>query len=156
MTTPFKAMAFVKNDVITKDSMDAVQANLQWLQTNTPRGRMNREGNKPTDLNTVIISGRVHIARSKKSASAVRPVRLGRAFAPHCNPNVSTGIISDSTPQVFCVVNGPGRRLIPDNTGFEIRVTLAESNNKAKWKIAKPIFVCWQAFGYRLDDMNDF
>lgn len=164
METPFKAVEFNKHDTVTRDLLDTVQGNNQWLRDNTPRGQFYNEHGPVTDTLTTLVGGRVHIPRSKKSPSVVKKVRLGRAFAPRCHPNVTTGIVSEHAKQIFCVVNGPDGRLLPNSTGFEIKIhaedaegmVRQENKKRKKWQISKGFFVYWQAMGYRTDDMNEF
>jgi len=156
LITPFRAFRFKTGEVITKDDMDQAQANLQWLQDNTPRGRFYGAAGKVMDVKTVVICGRVGIGKSTKDTTARRTVNFGKAFHPSCNPNVTTGVVSDGTKEIFCTVNGPGGRLLPDASGFDVVVNVPGATKKDKWKIKKPFYVYWQAYGFRADDMNDF
>lgn len=156
METPFRAQAFTKHQPVTKDDMEVTQANLQWLEDNTPRGRFFRENGAPTDVRSIVISGRVGFGKSRKDNIVRKKVRFGKAFHPDCHPNVTRGVVSDGTQSVFCVFNGPGGRLLPDSTGFEVVIMVPEDNIKDKWKIKKPFHITWHAYGYRRETVNAF
>lgn len=153
--TPFKAMSFVKDDVVTKDSLDQMQANYQWINDNTPRGRFYRGNGEPLDVRTLVVSGRARIRKNKKDDTGKARVRFRKAFAPNCHPHVTTGIVSDFQRRIFCVVNGPGGVNYPNANGFEIKVNIAAEKKKND-KIQKEFWIHWHAFGYRTDDMNEF
>lgn len=155
MTSPFVSQSFVTNDVITKDSLDQMQSNLQWLKDNIPRGRYNYNTGY-TDENAVILCGQVKIGKSKKESVVRKRIRFGKAFAPNCTPNVTFGICSDSTREIFCVINGINGAGFPDGTGFDLVVAVPDDDRKKAWQIKKPFYIQWQAFGYRAEDMNDF
>lgn len=155
METPFKAVEFKKHDTVTRDLVDAMQTNTQWLKDNTPRGRNIYDNGSIVDSLAVMICGRVSIPRNKKYAYAVKSVKFGTAFDSRCRPNVTTGIVSESARQIFCVVNGPDGTLLPTSSGFDIFVTAddaAAGTRTNRWAINKGFFVYWQAMGYRADD----
>lgn len=153
--TPFKAMEFKKNDVVTLDAMDQMQANYQWIMDNTPRGRFVRLSGEPQNERTVLLAGRARIKRDKKADTAVSRVRFGKAFAPSCRPHVTTGVVSDFQKRIFCVVNGPQGKNYPNANGFEVKVKIHAVKDKRD-RIEKMFWVHWHAFGYRTDDMNEF
>lgn len=156
MITPFKSMNFVLNEVITKDELDTMQTNLQWLLDNTPRGRFIQENGRPVDVRSVIVSGREDIPASKNNSTVKKSVTFPKAFYVNCRPNVTTAILTDAEPEVFCVVSGPGNSIVPTATGFEITVTVNDQRKKKEdWRISKPFHIYWQAFGYRASDVND-
>lgn len=161
MVTPFKAIEFAKHDTITRRMLDTVQSNNQWLKDNTPRGRLIAENGAVQDKLTVLVSGRVFIARNKKYNYATRTVRFPAAFDSNCRPNVTTGIMSEGAKEIFVVVNGPSGALLPNSTGFDIQISADDAGNNAskpknRWRIAKGFYVTWQAMGYRRNDMIDF
>ena len=153
--TPFKAMEFKKNDVVTLDAMDQMQANYQWIVDNTPRGQFVRLNGDRLSTRNVLVGGRVRIKRNKKEDTASARVRLGRSFSPECRPHVTTGVVSDFQRRIFCVVNGPQGINYPTSAGFDVRVNVASAKKKRD-KIQKSFWVHWHAYGYRTDDMNEF
>lgn len=159
METTFKAVDFAKHDVITRDLLDIIQANNQWLSENTPRTRQIGDDGSVVDDLGIIVSGRVRIPRSKKNANSVQTVSFGKAFHPTCYPAVTTGVVSENQRQIFCVVNGPEGRTLPNASGFDIRINVDEDawvgTGKKRWKIAKEFFVYWQAAGYRPVGVHD-
>lgn len=155
METPYKAVSFAKHDIITRDTLDTLQQNYQWINENTPRGRFYRGGGVPTALNVVVVAGKKEIPQNKKRDWAVVPVRLGKSFAPSCSPSVTTGVVADFQRQIFCVVHGPQGVNYPTSEGFQISVNIASDKPKED-VIKKNFFVHWHALGFRTDDMNEF
>lgn len=148
-------MSFNKDDIVTNNDLDQMQANLQWLKDNTPRSRFFRENTDTTSDDMVLVSGRVSIDKSKESQTAIKSIRFGRAFASNCRPNVSLGIVCQPGMNVHVVVNGPDNQLLPNSSGFQIKAYVPGTSKKT-WKINKDFHVCWQAVGYRTRDMDDF
>jgi len=169
--TPFKAMQYTRDDPITKDSLDTLQSNYQWLYENSPRGRYYEASGLPLDEKTIILAGKARIRKNRKSATERTSVRFGRTFDPRCQPHITTGIISDFQRRIYCVVNGPVGIDYPNANGFDIKATVhfdeeeikkqnkgkgKNKKKKVKPKIEREFFVAWHAFGFRADDMNDF
>lgn len=153
METPYKAVSFERNDIVTIDALDQLQANNQWIHDNTPRGRFYR-GDTHLDVRSVIIGGRVNVPANNKSPSARVPVKFGKAFKSECRPHVTTGIISDKRPDIFCVINGPNATDHPTDVGFDVVVLMNPVTNK---EVIKNAFaVAWHAFGYRDVNVNEF
>lgn len=153
--TPYRAVEFKRDDVITKTTLDQVQSNMQWINDNTPRGRFVRHNDEILDEKLVILAGRKRVRRMPKKDMANAKVRFGRAFSPRCSPHVTTSVVAEKQRRIFCIVNGPGGRLTVNSEGFEIKVNVAAEKKKND-KIKEPIWVHWHAFGYRTDDMDEF
>lgn len=151
--TPFKAMKFKKNDVITKDDMDQMNSNLQYLEDMTPHARFYKGDGTPMDIRSTIIGGRTRIRKNKKSDDArVRVSFPAGTFDADCHPHVTTGIIAEHQTKIFCVVNGPGVAY-PNANGFDIQINIAAG--KKHDKIVKEFWVAWHAFGYRVDELSN-
>ena len=157
MDTPFRAMTFVKNDVITTDKMDQLDSNHQWLLENTPRSKVFVGNGTATNLLTkgMVVGGKVAIKKNLKEQTAKVRVNLGSAFDPKCQPHVTTGIVSDFQRKIFCVINGPGGKDLPNASGFEVVINIAADAKKHD-KIEKGFYVCWSAFGWRRDNVDEF
>lgn len=155
METAYKAVTFVKHDIITRPDLDQLNSNLRWIQENTPRGRHYRDEGESRPVNIMMIAGKVHIRQNRKSDSATVGVKFERSFAPNCNPSVTTGVVADFQRKIFCVVHGPGGTNYPTNHGFQISVNIASENEKDD-VIKKDFWVHWSALGFRKDDMNEF
>lgn len=147
--TPFKAISFKKDDVVTVDQLDQLENNYQWVHDNTPRGRYHRPvDGTPLDVNTVLLGGRVQIKKNMKDDTGTASVSFGsRHFHPSCKPHVTTAVVSDFQRRIFCVVNGPGGINYPNSYGFEVKINVAAEQDKND-KIEKAFFVSWHAFGY--------
>ena len=154
METPFRALSFVNHEVITRDKMDQLQADYQWINDNTPRGRLYRDGGV-LDYQLMLVAGKSLIRRNRKRDDQKVGVRFAKAFHPNCRPNVTTGVVADFQRQIFCTVHGPKGVNYPNYTGFEISVNIA-ADNKKQDVIKKNFYVHWSAMGYRKADMNDF
>lgn len=157
METPYRAVSFVKHDIISRDQMDQIESNLQWINDNTPRGRLYQKNARVRSNLLVVLAGKKQINRNRKHSNAKATVKFGKAFDPTCQPNVTTGVCADFQRAIFCVVNGPNGINLPNSTGFEIQVNVQDDPTTKKEEVIKKDFwVHWSAFGFRTDDMNDF
>lgn len=154
METPYRAVTFEEHQIIDSSTMNQIQSNYQWINDNTPRGRFYR-ATTPLDTKTMLIAGRVLIARNKKSDSAKVSVRFGKAFDPTCRPSVTTGVVADYQRKIFCSAHGPDGVDLPNNTGFEISINIAEDKATQDF-IRKSFWVHWAAFGYRTEAIHEF
>lgn len=143
-STPFKVISWAPLDPITKDKLDAMVSNDNWLRDNMTVARYSASGlNRTTGIR--IFSGMASV-KSSKSASRTVNVNFGSYFSQSCNPIVTTGIVSKSQRQIFVTIDGPGSKPTPTRDGFQIHVMIG-SNNKKK-KIKRDFYVAWQALGY--------
>lgn len=160
METPYRSVGFKQHEVMTRDAMDQVEQNLQWINDNTPRGRLYRKTKTGIVIKEdllVIIGGKTKISRNRKKSTGRATVKFGAAFDSNCNPNVSTAICADHQRTFFCVVNGPKGKNLPDATGFEISVAIQDDPKTKKTDVIKKDFwVHWIAVGFRTDDLNEF
>lgn len=153
METPYRAVAFNTNDVLTRAKMDQLATNYQWIKDNTPRNIVFREDEPVvTDL-TVIVGGYARINKNKKRDEQKVNVKFpANTFAPDCQPHVTTAVVSGFQRQIFCVCHGLGKKNLPDSTGFSLSVNIA-ADRKKEDKIKKDFFIHWHAHGYRTEDM---
>jgi hypothetical protein len=158
--TPYRSVSFKQHDTMTRDLMDQIQQDLQYINDNTPRGRLFRgtgKGLKTQDTLLVVVCGKAKINRNRKKPDAHATVKFGAAFDPRCNPNVTTAVCADHQRNLFVVVNGPKGKNIPDSTGFEIYAVVQDDPTTKKTDVIKKDFwVHWMAMGFRRDDMNEF
>lgn len=142
--TPFRAVNFQPNELLTEDLLDQLASNQTWLFENTPRaiytyGTIRRmEGIK-------IISGRALIGSTKKN-NASTTVRFGNYFSAGSNPNITHGIVSAHQRRFFVTIDGIDQ-LMPDNRGFQIHVYLDAQTPKKQDKISRNIYIPWIAMG---------
>jgi len=156
LETPYKAVSFVKHDIITRSTLDQLQQNYQWIHENTPRGKFYREQGEPKMTNVRLIAGKKEIGQNKKGDTATVRVNFGgKVFHPNCKPSITTGVVADFQRKIFCVVHGPAGINYPNADGFQITVNIASDNEKDD-VIKKSFWVHWQALGFRTDDMNEF
>jgi len=144
-STPFRAVNFQPNELLSEALLDQLASNQTWLFENTPRAvytyaSLNRrEGVK-------IISGRALIGATKKN-NETTTVRFGNFFSANCNPNITHGIVSAQQRRFFVTIDGIGQ-MMPDNTGFQIHVYLDAQTVKKHDKISRNIYIPWIAMGY--------
>lgn len=160
METAYRAVSFKQHDIMTRDLMDQLQQDLQYVNDNTPRGRLFKNASNGTTLQDdllVVICGRAKMNRNRKKPDTQATVKFGAAFDPSCTPNVTTGICADHQRNLFVVVNGPKGQTLPDSTGFEIYAVVQDDPTTKKTDVIKKDFwVHWMAMGFRRDDMNEF
>lgn len=160
METPYREVSFKQHDIMTRDLIDQVEQNLQWIKDNTPRGRLFRKtasGIVLKDTLLIVVAGKTKINRNRKHPYASATVKFGLAFDPACSPNITTAICADHQRNLFCVINGPKGKKLPDSTGFDIHVAVQDDPKTKKVdSIKKDFWVHWIAMGYRTDDMNEF
>lgn len=155
METPYRAVDFKQDEVITKAHLDQLQDNFQWIYENTPRARHMSLSGSPRDVRSVIVCGRVTFPVNKKKDTAGKTVRFGKAFGSGCRPHVTTGVCVKRQPRVYCILNGPGGMGYPTNVGFDVFLNVAALNKKND-HFKSTMYVHWMAHGWRTDDMNEF
>jgi len=160
LETAYRTVSFKQHDTMTRDLMDQVQQNLQYIKDNSPRGRLFKrtaQGVVLKDTLLVVVSGKTKIPRNRKKSTARATVKFGAAFDSSCHPNVTTAICADHQRNLFCIVNGPGGKTLPNHAGFEIYCAVQDDPTTKKTEVIKKDFwVHWIAVGFRTDDLNEF
>ena len=141
----YKAVNFTPNEIIGGNKIRQISDNSDWLRDNTPRAMYSLPGGLMRAQGIKIASGRAIISKRNRD-SAVVEVRFGNFFTTRCEPNITTGIISQGQTRIFCNISGIGR-LVPDHRGFQVGVNV-DATKKKKDKISKSIYVAWSAMGY--------
>lgn len=143
--TPFRAVNFQPNQLLTEDLLDQLASNQNYLfemrasATWTGGSLRRAEGVR-------LISGRSLIAATKRNYQGVT-VGFGNYFSAGCTPNITATPVSTSQRRYFITINGIGT-LYPDNRGFQIYAFLDAQTPKKQNKIAKSFYVSWIAMGY--------
>ena len=148
-------MDFAHDRPITRDELDQMQQNLQWVYENTPRGRYVRANKTVKDTSLVIFGGMAHIPGNRNKNGAYAYVRFSTAFSPSCVPLVTTSVVVDWTKKIHCVVTGPNGTNTPTSGGFDIRVK-TDITNKKKDYLQSDLYVHWIAMGFREGNINEF
>lgn len=143
-STPFKVISWSPEQPITKDKLDAMVSNDNWLRDNMIRARYATIGDS-RETGVRMLSGLATV-RSSKSASRTVNVNFGSFFSQSCKPVVTTGIVSKTQRQIFVTIDGPGSKPMPTRDGFQIHVMIG-SNNKKK-KIKRDFFVSYLVMGF--------
>lgn len=141
----FKAVNWSRNEMIGEAKMDTITENAEWLFKNTPRAIYTLPSGLRRQEGVRIAAGRALITRRKSDTARVF-VRFGNFFSARTEPLITTGIIAEHQPRIFCVVSGIGQ-LHPDHQGFQVRVNVA-AEQAINDSIARSFFVAWQAVGY--------
>jgi hypothetical protein len=155
--TVFKAIDFVPHEPITRDKLDAMQANSQWIMENTPRGRFIPDSGPSVESELIIVGGRTVIPRYKYNRWAYATVHFGSSFEPGTYVHVTTGVVSQQKKRVHCITNGPVGTDFPDYRGFDIEIYVLDLSERpalvrGKAQADKPdqlIYVFWSAMGKR-------
>jgi hypothetical protein len=142
-------MSFTKNDNVTRDVVNQLQSNYQWINDNAPRGRFYGDERIIPDVKSVIACGRVVLHKNKNQDNAQASVQFGKAFAADCRPHVTTGIISTSRKDVFVIIGGPGGFLAPTASGFTLKLVVLEENRDTD----KDFWIAWHAYGYNTGEI---
>lgn len=153
--TPYKQVTFEQGDVITRDTLDQIQTNFQWIKDNAPRTRLFLPDDTWSDTNLVIMAGKVKINPNKKSDTGKAVVKFQPGFAADTRPHVTTAIVATWTRKIHCTVGGIGSESYPTAEGFEVYANIALENMKAKKKadqkkndkLSKPVWIHWIAYG---------
>jgi hypothetical protein len=140
----FKALNWSPNEMIGEAKMDTMTDNSEFLFANTPRALYTLPGIARVE-GVRIASGRaLFTARNTDSAGVT--VTFGNFFSNGCQPIITNGIMSEGQIMIFAVIHGIGV-LVPDNSGFQIEVNIAQTDKKLD-KITRAFYVSWQAMGY--------
>lgn len=133
-------------DVLSHESLNRMSSNIQLIHDYMPRTRWTA-GTSVRENTVKIISGRKIIPKQKGNETTVE-VGFGNFFSGGCQPNITTGINSRAMQNVYCTFSGkPGAGLTPNNDGFILHVQIAKEDGERK-KIARNIWIHWQAMGY--------
>lgn len=143
--TPFRAIHWAPNDLISEDKMDQTAANMNWLRDNTPRAHYRAHGVNKKDQ--IKIASGLALITARKQMRASKRVSFGNFFSARSRPIVTTGIISAKQRRIFVTVDGIGQ-LHPDHTGFDVHVVMDEAAAKKNRRILRNFYVSWQAMGY--------
>lgn len=144
--TPYRAVSWQPNELITEGKLDQLANNAQWLFENTPRANYRGHGVRKAD-GIRIACGLIPMP-ANKTAAAEGSVYFGNFFNTGCRPIITTGLISPVQKQFFISINGLGNsNTHPDNNGFQAHIRLNIQPNHAQ-NITKTVYVTWQAMGY--------
>lgn len=142
--TPFRAVSWAPNDLISEDKMDQMAANMNWLRDNTPRAHYRAHGVNKKDQ--IKIAAGLALITARKQPYASRRVSFGNFFSPNSRPIVTTGVISAKQRRIHVTVDGIGQ-LHPDHTGFDVHIRI-DANTKKNMRVLRNFYVSWQAMGW--------
>lgn len=137
-------MSWQPLDIISKNKLDQMVSNEDWIRDHSVRGVYRAHETKRTEQ-LKLVGGLVRFPPTKKG-HANSEVFFGNIFAAPCEPIVTTGIISPSQHRIHVTIEGLGR-FHPDHRGFRANVSM-DAVNKKNNRIKRLFYVSWQAFGY--------
>lgn len=140
----FKALNWSPNEVLDEPKLDTLSGNLDYLFANTPRALYTVPGIARTE-GVKLVSGKAVMGPAPSNSSVVT-VTFGNYFSNGCQPNITTGVISNRHKMIFDSYWGIGKT-IPDHTGFQIQIVFGSPNNKV-YQITGTPYVAWMAMGY--------
>lgn len=141
--TPFKPVTWT-TDVVTKQKLQDMSNNDQWLFENMPRIRYSSSG-ITKDTGVKIISGKT-IFTVTNTKQSVTSVQFGSFFTIGSRPTVTfsiqgTGGHHHALQGVTQALAGRGEI---DHTGFLVVISTASTN----FNISQPGWIHWTAVGY--------
>jgi len=140
--TPFRAVSWQPNEIVSDAKMDQVANNAQWLFENKTSATYNAHGVRRV-VGLKIAFGMMLFTASKLGTQE-RTAYFGNYFSSACHPIV---VLTPVTFQLrtFAVVNGIGV-LHPDHRGFQCQVACYTYMNKLQ--IERNFYVNWYAGGF--------
>lgn len=145
-STAFKVVSWSPLDPITKDKLDAMVSNDNFLKDNMISGQYSRGSiNRRTGLR--VLTGIMPVPSHPKSGSYDKVVNLGTFFSQNCMPMITTGIYSQHHRKVFVTIDGPGNVKYPTSSSFAMHVRVEGAKAGAKIN-RKPFDIVWVAVGY--------
>jgi len=142
--TPYRALSWEPNDVVSADKMNRMTSNDQYLFDHMPKALYRAYGTRrDTDIK---IAGGLCLIRAGKRPEGTNNVNFGSFFSPRCDPIITTGVNNSEQHRIFVAIHGLGQAR-PDNRGFRVRVTVNAAHKKHQ-RIKRRFYVSWIALGY--------
>lgn len=143
--TGYKPLSWNQGDNITKEKLNQMANNDQWLFDNIPRADYQALGVHKNE--GIRIAAGVALIKASTKPWGFTDVHLSNFFSSGSTPIVTTGgAVTTHIRRAIISVNGFGRTH-PDNRGFRIWVSL----DQRPWepnRIFSPFYVPWHAIGY--------
>lgn len=87
-TTEFVAVNWNSNQLIDEDSLDQINANLNWLKNNTLTGQLQNATGFPTSTGLKILAGKTTVPGQGK-VDVYENVYFAKAFTPNSSPTIT-------------------------------------------------------------------
>lgn len=130
-TTPYKPTSWGIGEQITREKLNLMTSNDQYLFENQPNAFYNAHGIKKT-TGLKIMAGYT-VIRSGKSRHYEREVYFGNFFSVGCKPIIVTGLVIQKQSRIHCVLRGLRGEYWPDHRGFTAVVDTDEINPKTNY-----------------------
>lgn len=141
--TTYKPITWNQGEYVTRDKLQAMVNNDDYLLENMPRVRYTWGINN--DLKNKILAGRITVPSAKQEYFNVK-LDLPNYFTPGCSPIVVATPVSNQEDEVHITVHGSWVDK-PSATDIVLRGRLSSSSGKKKY-IERTIYVDWIAVGY--------
>lgn len=130
-TTPYKPTSWSVGEQITREKLNQMTANDQYIFENQPNAFYNAHGIKKT-TGLKIMAGYVYIAGGK-AKHYQKAVYFGNFFSVGCKPIVVTGQVIQKQSRIHCIIRGLTGEYWPDHRGFTAVVDSDELSTKSNY-----------------------
>lgn len=130
-TTPYKPTSWSLGEQITREKLNQMTSNDQYLFENQPNAFYNAHGIKKT-TGLKIMAGYT-VIRGGKSRHYEREVYFGNFFSVGCKPIIVTGLVIQKQSRIHCILRGLRGEYWPDHRGFTAVVDADEINPKTNY-----------------------
>ena len=135
-TTEFVAVNWNSNQLIDEDSLDQLNANVNWLKNNSLTGQYQQPTGTPTSTGLKILAGKSSLGTSGSYFAAL-DVYFAKSFTPNSSPVVTASIYSSNQVSAFNIYGLDNSTTI-DHRGFKIFLrkidnTIYQDNSYINW-----------------------
>lgn len=127
-TTPYKPTSWSVGEQITREKLNQMCANEQWIFENQPNVMFDAHGIKKNS-GIKMYSGLISFG-SNSTTHQEKQVYFGNFFAVGCKPIVLLTPIMQTQSRIMCMVRGLPGEYWPDHRGFTVVMDTAEINPK--------------------------
>lgn len=144
-TTPYKPTSWALGEQISKEKLNQMTSNDQYLFENQPNAFYNAHGIKKT-TGLKIMAGMVFI-KSGKGKHYTAECYFGNFFSVGCMPVIVTGQTIQKQSRIHCITRGVQGSYWPDHRGFTAVVDSDELTTKTNY-FHYGVWVNYIAVGY--------
>lgn len=144
-TTPYKPTSWSIGEAVSRDKLNQMTSNDQYIFENQPNAFYNAHGIKKTSA-IKIMAGYIWVG-SGKSSHYERDVYFGNFFSVGCKPVITTAQVIQTQSRIHCVIRGLPGQYWPDHRGFRAVIDSDELNQKNNY-FHYGCYVYFIAIGY--------
>ncbi|AXH66817.1 hypothetical protein SEA_STARPLATINUM_69 [Streptomyces phage StarPlatinum] len=130
-TTPYKPTSWSLGEQITREKLNQMCSNDQYIFENQPVAFYNAHGIKKTS-GLKIMGGYVYI-KGGKGRHYEKEVYFGNFFSVGCKPIVVTSQVIQKQSRIHCIIRGVRGEYWPDHRGFTAVVDSDELSSKSNY-----------------------